>query len=484
MKQLKVLFVSSEIAPYAKTGGLADVSSSLPKALKGEGADVMCIMPLYSSVNREKYGLTMVFSSSCVHMGNCEEWYSVYTGRYGGVETYFIEFSKYFDRQGIYHTKAGEYADNAYRFAFFCRAALQTAKDLRFKPDIIHCNDWQTGLIPYYIRKGEDFFFNGTKTVMTIHNIGYQGTYSADVLEYANIDPKDFHAESFESFGGVNFLKGGIAFADKITTVSPSYAKEIQGKTGGGGLHELLSYRKYDLTGILNGIDTDEWNPKTDKYIPQNFTVSSLKKKAVNKLALQERFMLEKNERVALFGFVGRFADQKGLRLLRYAIEKALNSIICQFVIIGSGETEYEQYFGSLPAKYPLRTGSYIGYSEEAAHLLEAGADFFVMPSLYEPCGLNQMYSLAYGTLPVVRATGGLDDTVENYSEETGEGTGFKFHLIDGDALYNTIGWAASTYYDRPHHIEKMRKTGMKKDFGWKTSAGNYISLYKNTVRA
>jgi starch synthase len=482
MNMPKVLFVSSEIAPYAKTGGLADVGSSLPKALKSEGVDVISVMPLYSSVNRAGYGLTEVFQSSCVHMGNCEEWYSVYKASLSGVDTYFIEFSKYFDRPGIYHTKAGEYADNAYRFAFFCRAAMQLAKDIRFKPDVIHCNDWQTGLIPYYIRKAEDFFFNGTKTVMTIHNIGYQGIYGADVLEYARIDRADFHAESFESFGGVNFLKGGIAYADKITTVSPSYAKEIQDEVGGGGLHMLLTYRRYDLEGILNGIDTDEWNPATDKYIPQNFSAETLHLKKVNKLALQERFMLEKNENIALFGFVGRFAGQKGLHLLQYAVEKALKDMVCQFVIIGSGETEYEQYFGSLPARYPLRAGSFIGYSEEAAHLLEAGADFFVMPSLYEPCGLNQMYSLAYGTLPVVRATGGLDDTVKNYNEQTGEGTGFKFQLIDGDALYNTIGWAVSTYYDRPRHIEQMRMAAISEDFGWKNSAIRYINLYKNVT--
>jgi len=480
MNMPKVLFVSSEIAPYAKTGGLADVGSSLPKALKSAGADVISVMPLYSSVNREKFNLTQVFQSACVHMGNCEEWYSVYKASLSGVDTYFIEFSKYFDRSGIYHTKAGEYADNAYRFAFFCRAAMQTAKDLKFKPDIIHCNDWQTGLIPYYIRKEEDFFFNGSKTVITIHNIGYQGIFGADVLEYAKIDPADFHAESFESFGGVNFLKGGIAYADKITTVSPSYAQEIQGETGGGGLHKLLSYRKYDLEGILNGIDTEEWNPAADRYIPRNFTAETIHLKKDNKLALQKRFMLTPDENVALFGFVGRFAEQKGLNLMRYAVEKALDTMVCQFIIIGSGETEYERYFGELPARYPSRAGSYIGYSEEAAHLLEAGADFFVMPSLYEPCGLNQMYSLAYGTLPVVRATGGLDDTVKNYNEQTGGGTGFKFNLIDGEALYNTIGWAVSTYYDRPAHIKQMRLSAMKENFGWEKSAARYIELYKS----
>jgi starch synthase len=480
MATLKVLFAASEIAPYAKTGGLADVASSLPKALKQSGADVISIMPLYSSINKEKHNLTKLPYSLCVHMGNCEEWFGLWKTEKDSVTTYFIEFAKYFDRAGIYDTKAGEYSDNAYRYAFFCRAVLQTAADLGFKPDVIHCNDWQTGLIPYFIRRNTFPLFKESKTIMTIHNIGYQGSFGADVLAYAGISPFDFHAESFESFGGVNFLKGGIAYADKITTVSPTYAKEIQGEIGGGGLHQLLSYRKYDLIGILNGIDTDEWNPSKDGYIPQKFDKNSLELKKANKLALQEKFKLETNENIALFGFVGRFAEQKGLHLMKYAVEKALNTMVCQFVIVGSGDSGYEEYFSSLPAKYPRYAGSYIGYSEEHAHLVEAGADFFVMPSLYEPCGLNQMYSLAYGTLPIVRATGGLDDTVVNYNEADGSGNGFKFNLIDGEALYNTIGWAVSTYYDRPHHITQMRKTAMSQDFSWDKSASEYIGLYKH----
>lgn len=480
MSAPKVLFAASEIAPYAKTGGLADVASSLPKALTQAGADVISIMPLYSSVDKIKHKLEKLPFSLCVHMGNCEEWFGLWKAEKDNVTTYFIEFAKYFDRAGIYHAKAGEYADNAYRYAFFCRAALQAAADMGFKPDIIHCNDWQTGLIPYLIRKNINPFFSGSKTVMTIHNIGYQGVFGAGVLDYAGISPFDFHAESFESFGGVNFLKGGIAYADKITTVSPTYAEEIQGEIGGSGLHLLLSYRKYDLTGILNGIDTDEWNPAVDTYIPQRFDINSVELKKANKLALQEQFGLEKNENIALFGFVGRFAEQKGLHLLRYATEKALNNMVCQFIIIGSGDDEYEEYFGSLPSLYPKRAGAYIGYSEQYAHLLEAGADFFVMPSLYEPCGLNQMYSLAYGTLPIVRATGGLEDTVTNYDERDGSGDGFKFKLIDGEALYNTIGWAVSTYYDRPHHIEQMRKAAMSRNFGWGESAAEYIRLYKS----
>lgn len=478
MSGFNILFVSSEAAPFSKTGGLGDVAGALPAALSHDN-NVIVVSPLYSSVNREKYDIKRVAGGCCVHMGNCEEFYALYHTKYDNVDFYFIEFDKYFDRAGIYHTKAGEYGDNPFRFSFLSRAALQVAKDLDFKPDIAHVNDWQTALIPYYIKKSGDPFFERTKSIITIHNIGYQGIFGSEFMEYAGIAQEDFHAGAFENYGGVNLLKGGLAFADKITTVSPTYAGEIRGPIGSSGLHDLLNARGGDLVGILNGIDTNVWNPKKDTYIPYPYDVKTLKTKTKNKLELQKRFGLKQDAGVALFGFVGRFVDQKGLYLLRDACVRAMNEMVCQFVVVGSGEQEYEEFFGSLPSRFPEEAGSFIGYSEEMAHLVEAGCDFFVMPSLYEPCGLNQMYSLAYGTLPVVRATGGLDDTVENYDETTGGGTGFKFWAISADALFDTIGWAVSTYYDRPQHIEAMRKRAMKQDFGWKKSAEAYMHLYE-----
>jgi starch synthase len=348
----------------------------------------------------------------------------------------------------------------------------------------MHANDWQTALVPYYLKKHFDPYFADTASVLTIHNIGYQGIYGGEFRDYAGIMGEDMHPMAFESFNDVNLLKGGIAFADKITTVSPKYAEEIRGPIGSSGLHDILNHRGSDLRGILNGIDTDVWNPAKDKYIPQNYTYKSLAKKAKNKQDLQKRFGLTVDPSVALFGFVGRFADQKGMYLMQPAIERAVLEMACQFVVVGSGEQQYEDFFGGLPGRFPGECGSYIGYSEELAHLVEAGADFFLMPSLYEPCGLNQMYSLAYGTLPLVRATGGLDDTVDNYDEQTAEGTGFKFYAISSGALFDTIGWAVSTYYDRPEHIEIMQKRAMKKDYSWENSAKEYMNLYSSIAKS
>ena len=483
MAGMNIMFVTSEAAPYAKTGGLADVCSSLPKAL-AKKHKVAVVMPLYSSIDTVKHGITELMSGCCVHMGNCEEFYSLWHASDSGVDFYFIKFDKYFNREGIYHTRGGEYGDNPYRFSFLSRASFQVAHDIDFQPDIMHANDWQTSLVPYYLKKLWDPFFSKTSSVLTIHNIGYQGVYGSEFTEYAGIRSEDMHDMAFEAFGAVNLLKGGIAFADKITTVSPKYAEEIRGPIGSSGLHHILNHRGADLKGILNGIDADVWNPSTDTYLPYRYDVNLLENKAKNKGELQKRFHLTENPETALFGFIGRFADQKGVYLLQGAIESALNEMACQFVVVGSGESNYEEYFGNLPSRYPGQCGSYIGYSEEIAHLVEAGCDFFVMPSLYEPCGLNQMYSLVYGTLPVVRATGGLEDTVDNYNEQTGEGTGFKFNAISSGAFFDTIGWAVSTYYDRPEHYMAMQKRAMKKDFSWTASAKEYEALYKGLKKS
>ncbi|PLX67919.1 MAG: glycogen synthase GlgA [Denitrovibrio sp.] len=477
MAGMNILFASSEAAPYAKTGGLADVCSSLPKALAKEN-NVKVVLPLYSSIDLVKYGITEVMHGCCVHMGNCEEFYSLYHANESGVDFLFIKFDKYFHREGIYHTKAGEYGDNPFRFSFLSKAVFQVDKDIGFIPDVIHANDWQTSLVPYYLKKDNDPYYKNTSSVLTIHNIGYQGIFGTEFIEYAGISVDDMHDNAFESFGEVNLLKGGIAFADKITTVSPKYAEEIRGPIGSSGLHEILNKRGADLSGIINGIDADVWNPSTDRDIPYNFSVKSMGGKAKNKQELQKKFGLTERPDVALFGFVGRFADQKGIYLLQHAIERAMNEMVCQFVVVGSGEQEYEDFFAGIADRFPGECASYIGYSEELAHLVEAGSDFFVMPSLYEPCGLNQMYSLAYGTLPIVRATGGLDDTVDNYDESTGQGTGFKFSAISGQALFDTIGWAVSTYYDRPQHYKAMQLRAMGKDFSWIQSAKEYLELY------
>ncbi|OPZ78436.1 MAG: Glycogen synthase [Alphaproteobacteria bacterium ADurb.Bin438] len=441
-------------------------------------------MPLYASVNREKYGLKKLFEFSCVQMGNCEEFYSVYhTSEPLGVDVYFIEFNKYFNRKGFYHDEGGEYKDNAFRFAFLSKAAMQLAKDLEFKPDIIHVQDWQTCFVPYYVKTSKDEFFKDTKTVLTIHNIGYQGIFEPDVLDYAGIALSDFNSNGFESYGKTNLIKAGIVYADKVNTVSPNYANEILGPVGSNGMDWYLNQKKNDVSGIINGIDTDYWNPSKDKSLPMNYDVNNFKEgKAKCKKEIQKRLFLEEKENVPLIAFIARFADQKGIHMLAECIENVINTMDCQFAIIGSGVKWAEDFFGGLRFKYPYRYGAHIGYQEEMAHLLEAGADIFLMPSIYEPCGLNQMYSQVYGTLPVVRATGGLEDTVINYNEQEGSGTGFKFNDISAKALYNTIGWAVSTYYDRRDHFDNMIKQAMSLDYSWKSSTEKYLQLYNQAL--
>ena len=481
MSKMKILFVASEAAPFIKTGGLADVAAALPKYLKRQGAEVKLVLPLYSLIDREKYGLRKMYDGSCVKMGNCEEWYSVYYAETPcHYDAYFIEFNKYFDRYGVYDDKNSheEYQDNAYRYAFFCRAALQLAQDMGWQPDIVHAHDWQTALIPYYLKKDGNPFFANTKSVLTIHNLPYQGIYNSDVLNYAKIDWNDFNMYAFENYGRVNLLKGGIRFADKITTVSPHYAEEIMTPLGGAGLHWILQERAEDVSGILNGIDLDLWNPLKDPNIAYPYDLKSFKEgKAKNKQALRERFGLEQND-MPLFSMCVRLAEQKGLRMFTECIEGVLRNMQAQFLIMGDGEVWAQAYLGNLQNYYPGQI-SVNRFNGPMEHLIDAGSDFTLIPSIYEPCGLKQMYSQLYGTLPIVRSTGGLADTVQSYDEVNGTGTGFKFYDISASALYNTIGWANSTYYDRPHHIDNMVKTAMNQDFSWGTSAKKYYSLFQ-----
>ncbi|MGQ9905130.1 MAG: glycogen synthase GlgA [Anaerolineae bacterium] len=482
---MKIAFLASECVPYAKTGGLADVVGALPQALQRLGHEVIVVMPKYGSIDVQRHGLRPFLAPMGVWMGNTQEWCAVHAADNDGAPVYFIEFDKYFGRDGLYHDAGfNDYLDNPRRFGFLTRAGLQLCKDIGFKPDIVHAHDWHTALAAAYLKiwHWNDPVLGQAASVLTIHNIAYQGVYSAEHYDYLGLQWPNFTAEKFEDHGRINFLKGGIVYSDVVNTVSPTYANETRTPAGGYGLAPYLNNKGDRYTGILNGVDYARWDPATDPLIPARYNAADLSGKAVCKQKLQERFLLDVNPDVAVIGVVSRLVSQKGLDLLAQTIEQIVNNMLVQFVILGSGDKSLEAFYGNLPARYPGRIGSYIGYSEELAHWIEAGSDFFIMPSIYEPCGLNQMYSLKYGTLPIVRATGGLDDSVQQYDEATGAGTGFKFYEPSAHAIYYTVGWAVSTYYDRKAHLRRMIQTAMAQDFSWERSARAYERLYAQAI--
>ena len=474
----KILMVSPECAPFSKVGGLADMVASLSKQFAEDGCEVKIFTPLHSSMKNPPKMEKLVDNFS-VHMGlGIEEYASLWTSKLGKAEVVFLEFNRYFDRAGIYNYNSISYDDNGGRFAFMSRAALEFCLSTGWIPDVIHCHDWTTGLIPVYLNTTlRNTALGRTATVFTIHNLQHQGIFDKGVLEYAGLPQSEFRSDSCESFGALNMMKGGLYNCTKITTVSPTYAREIQTQTFGCGLDHLLRFRAADLIGIINGVDMQEWNPATDTHIPANFSVKSMKGKAECKKALQEQVGLNVDANVPLFGVVSRLFDQKGLDLLARIAQPLVDNMNIQLMVLGNGEGWLENAFSNLTGANKGKIASYIGFNSDLSHLVEAGSDFFLMPSRFEPCGLNQMYSMIYGTLPIVRRTGGLSDTVVQY-EEGGKGTGFLFDDATADALYNTIGWACSTWFDRPKDISAMRKNAMKTDFSWKNSAKQYAEVY------
>jgi len=482
----KIAFIASECVPYAKTGGLADVIGALPGALKKLGHEVIIILPKYASIDITIHKINPFLGPMGVWMGGTEEWCAVHQAvNPDGVPVYLIDFERYFGREGLYHnTEFNDFGDNPRRFAFLSRAGLQLCKEIGFKPDIVHVHDWQSALASAYLKIWHwgDPVLGGAASVLTIHNIGYQGKYPAVHYPYTGLQAGNFAPDKFEDHGGMNCLKGGIHYADMVTTVSPKYADETCTPDGGQGLALYLNDKGDRYVGILNGVDYEQWDPAVDTLIPATFTPKDLSGKGECKRQLQERFNLKIEAGIPLIGVVSRFADQKGLDLLAAAIEPILKNMQVQFAILGSGDKSLESFFGDLPRRYPGEAGCFIGYNNELAHWIEAGSDFFVMPSRYEPCGLNQIYSLRYGTLPIVRATGGLDDTVEQYDEATGAGTGFKFWEISAHAVYYAVGWAVSTYYDRPKHFRKMQKKAMRQRFSWDDSARQYEQVYQRAI--
>ncbi|MBU1937648.1 glycogen synthase GlgA [bacterium] len=481
-----ILMVASEVVPFAKTGGLADVCGALPKALQGLGHDVRLLMPLYKQVDVKEHRIRRAadLKNIPLKIGSDEIHIDFRTGKLpdSKVKTYFLDYDEFYNRDELYvDPETGkDYPDNDRRFIALSRAAFALCESLDWIPDVIHCHDWQTALIPLLINSEERF--TGTRTVLTIHNLGYQGNFPPETTEligdYAHLmQPMG----PMEYYGKVSFLKTGILFANKLNAVSPTYAREIQGSEEYGyGFQGILQERAADLVGILNGLDVDIWNPRSDSDIAVNYDVKSLDKKIENKKALCERVGFTFSETVPLFGVISRLADQKGFDLFA-EIEEALVALPFQFVLLGTGDKKYEELFRQLAQTNPKKFHTIIGFNNKLAHRIEAGVDCFMMPSRYEPCGLNQMMSMRYGTVPLVRATGGLADTVIDIDAEPKRGNGFTFDDYDSELLLKTIERAVKVFEDQSRW-KAMQERGMKQDFSWKASAKKYGELYEQAL--
>ena len=474
----KILFVASEGVPFIKTGGLADVVGALPKCIDREYYDVRVILPKYVCMTQAmKDRLTYR-----THFYMDFHWQNQYVGimesEVDGIKFYFIDNEFYFN--GF-----KPYCDNALfeieKFAFFSKAALSILPVIDFRPDLIHCHDWQTGLVPVYLHErfqGSDFY-RGIKTVMTIHNLKFQGKWSIkEVQDITGLPMSFFTPDKLEAYKDANLLKGGLVYADAITTVSSTYAEEIKTPFYGEGLDGLMNARSNCLSGIVNGIDYEDYNPETDKYIARNYNVGNFRKEKVkNKTALQQELGLAVDHKTMLIGIVSRLTDQKGFDLIAYVMDEMCQDAV-QFVILGTGQDQYENMFRHFAWKYQGKVSANIFYSEELSHKIYAACDAFLMPSLFEPCGLSQLMSLRYGTVPIVRETGGLKDTVEPYNEYEKTGTGFSFSNYNAHEMMGTVRYAEQIYYDKKRDWNKIVERGMEKDFSWNNSARQYEKLY------
>jgi starch synthase len=475
---MHIAFVASECVPFSKTGGLADVVGALPRALAAAGHQISVFVPRYrlSRIPEER----TVVQSLTIPFDDRYRFCSISSGAgYPGVRFFFVDHPPFFDRDGLYGTSSGDFPDNAERFALFCRAVLEGSKVLGV-PDIFHCHDWQAALVPVLLRTqySEDPAFRNTGTVFTIHNIGYQGLFPPEILPLLTLTWDLFTISKMEFFGNVNFLKGALVYSDFITTVSRRYSQEIQTTEFGFGLDGVLKDRSDTVTGILNGVDYDEWNPESDKFIAAHYSAQDLTGKQECKRDLLASFgMQEAEPDLPVIGIVSRFAAQKGFDLIGQIIDRlALEDIL--FTVLGSGDRLYEEMFVRLARRVPNKIAVRVAYDSALAHKIEAGADMFLMPSHYEPCGLSQIYSLKYGTVPIVRATGGLDDTIDPWDPRTKKGTGFKFQEYTGDALLRTVHQAIQVYRD-PTSWQRLMCNGMSKDFSWRVSAREYIRVYE-----
>ena len=476
-----VLFIASEAVPFIKTGGLADVVGALPKYFNKDEFDVRVMIPKYTCIPWE-YREKMVYKT---HFYIDLAWRTQYVGvfemEYQGVTFYFIDNEFYFSGPKPYSW----IHEDIEKFAFFSKAALSAIPTLGFRPDIIHCHDWQTGLVPVYLKErfAQGEFYQGVKSVMTIHNLKFQGIWDLKkVKDITGLPDSYFTSDKLEAYKDANYLKGGIVYADKVTTVSQTYAQEIKTPFFGEGLDGLMSARSNDLCGIVNGLDYDEYCPFKDTRIAKRFTVDTFRKNKVsNKLSLQEELGLDKDPKVMMLGIVSRLTDQKGFDLIDYVMDELCQDAV-QIVVLGTGEAKYENMFRHFAWKYSNKVSANIFYSEDMSHKIYASADAFLMPSLFEPCGLSQLMSLRYGTLPIVRETGGLKDTVEPYNEFEKTGTGFSFSNYNAHEMLGTIRYAEHIYYDKKRDWNKIVERAMEQDFSWKNSAKQYETLYKELI--
>lgn len=473
---MKVLFLASEAVPFVKTGGLADVAGSLPKELKKNGVDIRVAIPLYQTIDDVYKSKMEKITEFYVDLDWKHQYAGVYALKWDNVTYYFIDNMEYFDRESPYG-----YEDDAERFIFFSKAATLLSKEIDFHPDIIHTNDWHTALVNVYVndfRRG-DSFFDDVKTLFTIHNLKYQGVFDSGYLTLTGLDGSYFNENDLKYFEAINFMKGGIVHCNALNTVSENYAREIKYPFYGEGLDGIIRKYEYKLSGIVNGIDYDVWNPKTDEFIYKNYDAENPEGKIENKLSLQKLYNLPEREDVPLIGICSRLTAMKGLDLVRYILDELLQEDI-QIAVIGTGDYTYEEMFKYFEWKYPKKVAARIYYDSEESHKLYAGSDFLMMPSVSEPCGISQLIAMKYGTLPIVREAGGLKDTVIPYNEFTKEGTGYSFENINAHELLFTTQKAISVYREKRKDHNILLENAMNAVHDWEKSSEEYIKLYKS----
>lgn len=486
MSKLNICQVASEMVPFAKTGGLADVIGALAPELKRAGHNVSVFLPLYKQVKEYTPDLVSIGLNVQVKVGEDVMSGAIWKTRLPDkLDVYFIQRDEYYHRDYLYGMPEGDYKDNAGRFVFFSRAVLEAIKVLGLKCDVMHCHDWQSALIPVYLKTlyKKDTYFTGVKTLLTVHNLAYQGLFWHWDMNLIGLGWEYFNYKQLEFYGQVNFLKGGLVFADKLSTVSPRYAREIQTPAYGERLDGVLRERSADLSGIINGVDYSQWSPDSDKFIPVKYTALKPSGKSENKKALQKKCGLPETD-APIIGMIGRLASQKGFDLVSESFDDIIGSG-CQFVLLGTGEEKYHRLFREIALKYPKQVSAHITFDNAMAHLITAGSDIFLMPSRYEPCGLNQLYSLKYGTIPVVHETGGLADTIRNYTPmdlKSGAATGFSFKNYSSAEMLASIKAALVLYGDKKSWKQLMNNA-MLQDWSWKHSGREYVGLYKNLIK-